>query len=69
MVLAVATVLLEVLVWEFHVKEKPCTDWFLRLSFLSLIVAMVEIGTDVLNQTELNQTLISCTSAYQDKAE
>jgi hypothetical protein len=30
---------------------------------------MVEIGTDELNQSELNQMLISCTSVYQEEAE
>jgi hypothetical protein len=52
MVLAVATVLLEVLVWEFHTKAKPYTNWFLQLLFLSLVVAMAEIGTEEQNPTE-----------------
>jgi hypothetical protein len=58
MALAVATVLLEVLVCEFHVNAKPRTDWFLWLSFLSLIVVMVEIGTDELNLTEPNVDIV-----------
>jgi predicted acyltransferase len=41
--LATATVLLEVLVLDFHTKEKPRTDFFLRSALTLLVVGIVKI--------------------------